>query len=121
MPDARPVPLRLTINQAVTDLSQAGVESPHVDAELLAAYVLGVPRTRLAHSATFSGDQAREFRQLVQARAARVPLQHLTGTAPFRRFEIAVGPGVFIPRPETELLVDWGLSAKPDAAVVVDL
>jgi release factor glutamine methyltransferase len=121
MPDARPVPLRLAINQAVTDLSQAGVESPRVDAELLAAHVLGVQRTRLVHFAILTGDQAREFRQLVQARAARVPLQHLTGTAPFRRFEVAVGPGVFIPRPETELLVDWALAAEPDAAVVVDL
>ena len=68
-----------------------------------------------------------EYRRLVAARAARVPLQHLTGLAWFRRLELRVGPGVFVPRPETELLVEWGLAGLSSAdgpagpRVVVDL
>jgi len=68
-------------------------------------------------------DQASKIRTLADQRARRVPLQYLTGTAPFRYLELAVGPGVFIPRPETELLVGWGLDAlagRP-APLVVDL
>jgi release factor glutamine methyltransferase len=102
-------------------LSAAGVSSPRVDAELLAAHVLGVPRTRLAATAEFRPDQAATYRELVAARARRVPLQHLTGTAPFRHLVLAVGPGVFIPRPETELLVDWALTVITPGAIVVDL
>jgi release factor glutamine methyltransferase len=98
------------------------VASPRVDAELLAAYVLGVPRSRLASSPGLTPDQLAAYSRLVSLRAARVPLQHLTGTAPFRHLELAVGPGVFIPRPETELLVDWALSVLPSSsAVLVDL
>lgn len=68
-------------------------------------------------------DQVNRFRALVERRVERVPLQHLTGQAPFRHIVIAVGPGVFIPRPETELLVGWGLAAVSGVAgpVVVDL
>jgi release factor glutamine methyltransferase len=65
--------------------------------------------------------QVRRFRTLVAARATRVPLQHLLGTAAFRHLELAVGPGVFIPRPETELLVEWGLDVLPHNAIAVDL
>jgi release factor glutamine methyltransferase len=56
-------------------------------------------------------DQVREYQQLVARRATRVPLQHLIGRATFRRVELAVGPGVFVPRPETEVLVGWALDA----------
>src|SRR5205823_2090955 len=61
--------------------------------------------------------------ELVKERAARRPVQHLVGRAPFRLLELAVGPGVFVPRPETELLVEWGLVrvAAVNAPVVVDL
>jgi release factor glutamine methyltransferase len=98
-----------------------------VDAELLAAHVLGVARSRLRSAGGFPAGAAARFGELVGARAARVPLQHLTGSAPFRYLDLAVGPGVFTPRPETELLVDWGLSvahagmATGDHPVVVDL
>lgn len=63
------------------------------------------------------------YAALVQERATRVPLQHLTGTAPFRRLELHVGPGVFVPRPETEQAVDHVLTALEgvDAPRVVDL
>ncbi len=95
--------------QAAARLAAAHVGSPRVDAELLAAHVLGVPRGRLRLAGEFDAGQARRFNTLVDRRAQRVPLQHLTGLAPFRHLELAVGPGVFVPRPETEVLVEWGL------------
>jgi release factor glutamine methyltransferase len=110
--------------EAVVVLATAGVATPRVDAELLAARVLGVGRGALPRYRRPEPDQLVEYRRLVARRAERVPLQHLTGTAPFRWLDLAVGPGVFIPRPETELLVGWGLSflaaARP-APVIVDL
>src|SRR5262249_25795904 len=90
-------------------LSGARLPSPRVDAELLAAHVLGVVRSRLWSVSELSDDQLTRYRTLVAQRATHVPLQHLTGTAPFRRLELAVGPGVFVPRPETEGLVEGGL------------
>jgi release factor glutamine methyltransferase len=107
------------IREAVAVLSAAGVPSPRADAEILAAHVLGVSRTRLAMAPALDPVRAERLRALVAARADRVPLQHLTGIAPFHRIDVAVGPGVFVPRPETELLVEWGLSI--DATTVVDL
>ena len=82
-------------------LAAAGVESPRVDAELLLAHVLGVPRTGLLTLGDVADDVAARFEALVGQRADRVPLQHLTGRAPFRHLELAVGPCVFVPRPET--------------------
>lgn len=96
--------------EATAILAEAHVPSPRVDAELLAAHVLGVPRGRLAVAPDPDPDQEHTFRQLVARRAAREPVQHLTGEAPFRYEILQVGPGVFIPRPETEQLVMWGLS-----------
>ncbi|MGH3427204.1 MAG: N5-glutamine methyltransferase family protein, partial [Mycobacteriales bacterium] len=95
-------------------LAAAGVESARVDAELLAAHVLGISRQALARDLilgrrTMAEPQLERFLRFVAQRATRVPLQHLTGIAPFRRIELAVGPGVFIPRPETELLAGWGI------------
>ncbi|MGY1705044.1 peptide chain release factor N(5)-glutamine methyltransferase [Geodermatophilus sp. SYSU D00697] len=108
---------------AVRRLSDAGVESPRVDAELLLAHVLGVSRTGLLTLGDVPGDAADRFAGLLDQRAGRVPLQHLTGRAPFRHLELAVGPGVFVPRPETELLVEWvlGRLAGIPEPVVVDL
>ncbi|GAA0720834.1 peptide chain release factor N(5)-glutamine methyltransferase [Dactylosporangium roseum] len=100
-------------------LARAGVASPRVDAELLAAHVLGIPRARLLTAPRFATEQAAEFDRLVLLRATRVPLQHLTGEAPFFGFELLVGPGVFIPRFETELLVEWAL--RHPGRTVVDL
>jgi release factor glutamine methyltransferase len=98
------------------------VDSPRVDAELLAAEVLGIPRGRLP-GARFDEATLTRFTGLVHARATRRPVQHLIGRAPFRLLDLAVGPGVFIPRPETELLVEWGLEriAGYRTPVVVDL
>jgi release factor glutamine methyltransferase len=116
----RPSPL---LADAARRLADAGVESPRVDAELLLASVLGVTRGRLLTLVAVPDDVAVRFGTLVDQRADRVPLQHLTGRAPFRFVELAVGPGVFVPRPETEQLVGWALErlAGSSAPVVVDL
>ena len=104
-------------------LADAGIESPRVDAELLLAHVLGVTRARLLTLDDVGDEAAGRFEALLGQRADRVPLQHLTGRAPFRYLELAVGPGVFVPRPETELLVGWALEQLSPVAepVVVDL
>ncbi|TQN41710.1 release factor glutamine methyltransferase [Blastococcus colisei] len=108
---------------AVRRLTDRGVESARVDAELLLAHVLGVPRRRLLTLDEVTDDDAARFGRLVEQRADRVPLQHLTGRAPFRFLELAVGPGVFVPRPETEQLAGWALERLAGAAepLVVDL
>ncbi|WP_435203180.1 peptide chain release factor N(5)-glutamine methyltransferase [Janibacter sp. GS2] len=124
--------LRAEVDRAVTALSGAGVPSPRIDAVLLAGHVLGADRSEVERRLLLGGelDEALAGRlvDLVAERCDRVPLQHLTGTAPFRRLELQVGPGVFVPRPETEVAVDHVLSelaarvlAGRPAPVVVDL
>lgn len=111
--------------EAAATLRAAGVASPRVDAELLAAYVLDVGRGRLALIDAIGAAQRDRIVELVDRRAGRTPVQHLVGTAAFRHLELAVGPGVFVPRPETELLAGWGIAAVHAASgaepVVVDL
>nr|WP_249714947.1 peptide chain release factor N(5)-glutamine methyltransferase [Micromonospora sp. NBRC 107566] len=102
-------------------LAAAGVDSPRADAALLVAHVLGVPRGRLLVAGDLTAEQADRLAALVTARAGRVPVQHLTGTVGFRHLDLAVGPGVFVPRPETEALVGWALAAAGAAPTVVDL
>jgi release factor glutamine methyltransferase len=94
-----------------------------VDAELLLGHVLGLSRAGLLTAADVSVADAERFSALVAERADRVPLQHLTGRAAFRYLELAVGPGVFVPRPETEQLAGWVLERLVGTAapVVVDL
>lgn len=113
------------LRAAIGHLRLAGVPDPRVDAELLLAHVLGVSRGR-AQAIALVGPNlplpvATTYRELVLRRGLREPLQHLTGTAGFRRIELAVGPGVFVPRPETELLVEHALLGLPDGARVIDL
>lgn len=114
-------PLTPALAAATRALAEAGVESPRVDAELIAAHVLDIPRGRLLLVASLRPDELRRFRALVAERARRIPLQHLLGTAAFRHLELAVGDGVFVPRPETELLAGWGIERVAPGATVVDL
>jgi release factor-specific protein-(glutamine-N5) methyltransferase len=104
-------------------LAAAGIGSARAEAELLTAYVLGVPRGRLALADDLDVDQVGRLDGLTRRRAGREPLQHLTGRAGFRHLELSVGPGVFVPRPETELLAGWGVEQARGlpAPVVVDL
>lgn len=96
-------------------LEGAHVPTPEADAELLLAHVLGITRGQVqAKSVTGSGvspDDGVAFVEAVERRAAREPLQHITGVAPFRSLELAVGPGVFVPRPETEFVAQLAIDA----------
>ncbi len=108
--------------QAVRVLEQAGVRSPVVDVELLAEQSTGTPRARVRDL----DDPGEQFWALLARRAAREPLQHLIGRAWFRHVELQVGPGVFVPRPETEVVAGVAIAeatrvAQHQAPVVVDL
>jgi release factor glutamine methyltransferase len=115
--------VRGLVADAVRRLDAAGVESPDHDARTLLAHVLGVERSRLPLVDGVPAEQAATFDELVARRATREPLQHLTGIAHFRHVELQVGPGVFVPRPETELLAGWAVeqAAAIGEPVVVDL
>ncbi|MDX6372837.1 MAG: release factor glutamine methyltransferase [Nocardioidaceae bacterium] len=108
---------------AESKLRDAGVPSPEHDAAELLAHVLGTDRSRLPLVDEVPAAALREYDALVARRAAREPLQHLTGEAWFRHVRLEVGPGVFTPRPETELLAGWAVdAAEPlESPVVVDL
>lgn len=111
------------LDEATARLADAGIDTPRVDAELLLSHVLGVPRRRLLMIETVHPSAVAALDRLLKRRTAREPLQHLVGRAPFRYVQVAVGPGVFVPRPETELLVDAVLPTLRTAAepVAVDL
>lgn len=109
------------LREATERLRAAGVASAEHDAAELLAHVLGTTRARLVLVEEVSDDAAGEYDALVARRAAREPLQHLTGVAWFRHVELAVGPGVFVPRPETELLAGWAIEHAEPGSVVVDL
>src|SRR5690349_12233133 len=108
-------PLSALLRTAADRLARAGVPDPQVDAELLAAHVLGggrgeVQAAALRGSAVTPAD-AERLEELIARRATREPLQHLTGRAPFRHLELRVGPGVFVPRPETEVVAQLAIDA----------
>lgn len=118
--DATPTRLSAVVADATARLAAAGIVSADVDAELLVAHVRGEGRGQLA-AAALRGDaldaaDAARVAQLVARRAAREPLQHLTGVAAFRHLELAVGPGVFVPRPETEMVAQLAIDALRAAA-----
>ncbi|MGZ6831505.1 MAG: peptide chain release factor N(5)-glutamine methyltransferase, partial [Nocardioidaceae bacterium] len=106
--------MRARLRDAAAVLAGAGVESADYDAAELLAHVLGTSRAGLALVETLTPVQESTYDALVARRARREPLQHLTGTAGFRYVELAVGPGVFVPRPETEVLAGWGVDRARD-------
>ena len=113
------------VREATAVLAAAGVPSPRVDAELLAGHLLGVGPGRVRALVLGDSPVPAGYADLVAERARRIPLQHITGVAHFRYLELAVGPGVFIPRPETEsvvqLVIDWLRDRKLARPKVVDL
>jgi release factor glutamine methyltransferase len=119
---------RTLLRDAEARLAAGGVASPQHDAAALLEFVTGVQRTVLL-TVEVGPAQAADFERLIDRRAAREPLQHLTGEAHFRYVELAVGPGVFVPRPETELLAGWAIESLVECReqrgvarpVVVDL
>ncbi|MGW5192098.1 peptide chain release factor N(5)-glutamine methyltransferase [Kribbella sp. NPDC004138] len=108
------------VSASAARLRAAGVASPEFDAAELLAFVTGSSRLNLREP---TAEQMARYDELIARRAAREPLQHLTGTAAFRYRELAVGPGVFVPRPETEVMVGWILDRIADVKtpLVVDL
>ncbi len=115
--------LRERRRAAAALLAAAGVPSPEHDADALLAHVLGTSRPGLVTAADPTPAQRREYDALLARRAAREPLQHLLGVTGFRHVELFVGPGVFTPRPETELLAGWAVERATalDRPVLVDL
>lgn len=115
--------LRAALADAAQQLAYQGVPSPGNDAEELAAHLLDTTRAELWRHLAEPAPVG--LADLVRRRAARVPLQHITGRAHFRHLSVLVGPGVFVPRPETEVVVQHALdrvatSPRPNP-VVVDL
>ena len=107
-------------------LTSVGIESAEVDAQLLAAHVLGISKGELGAKLFLDPEisQIQEIEELFRKRSERIPLQHLTGVAYFRNLSLAVGPGVFIPRPETEVVAELAiqaLRAVPLEPIAVDL
>ena len=116
-----PPTVRDALDGAVTAIAAAGSDTARLDAELLLAAALGVPRERLhtnpEHPVT--GAAARSFRDHVRRRAAtREPVAYILATKPFRHIELAVDPRALIPRPETELLVESALGLPPGSSVL---
>jgi release factor glutamine methyltransferase len=119
------VSVRDVLFDAEHRLSAVGVPSPSVDAAEIVAFALGTTRSRLFLQDPIGDEDKVRVEQLLTRRLSRVPLQHLVGSAGFRRIEVEVGPGVFIPRPETELVTEAGLRElalqEPGERIAVDL
>ncbi len=113
--------LRSALLDATERLARAGVPTPQVDAELILAHVVGLSRgemlARVHSGKIFEPDHWDTWEMLLARREKREPLQHLTGTAAFVNFEVAVGPGVFVPRPETQALVEAAITHAQSMAV----
>jgi release factor glutamine methyltransferase len=116
-----PITIRGLLAEVTQQLSAAGVPTPDVDAALLVGFVTDSSRGRVQAmaltDAAADGPLVEKVRALASRRAAREPLQHITGTAAFRALELAVGPGVFVPRPETEHVAQFAIDALRQAAV----
>ena len=117
-------PLPAALQEWERQLRAAGVPSPAQDARTLAATVLSAEPVAVALLPELSEADRARIDELVRRRANREPLQHIVGIAPFLDLELIVGPGVFVPRPETEVLAAWAidwLAACGDAPIAVDL
>jgi len=117
--------LRELLADAVATLARSGIAEPDVDVELLAAHVLATTRGGV-QAAAIRGDAvdagfAHAFAAVIERRATREPLQHITGFAPFRTLTLRVGPGVFVPRPETEIAAQLAIDALAGVAAAEPL
>lgn len=118
--------LRQAIDSAAAAFAEAGIDSARYDAEELAAHLAGVDRVRLPLLDAPGEEFFARYRDIVSSRCNRVPLQHLTGSAAFGPVTLQVGPGVFIPRPETEAMLEWAVNPAtaqrlPSSPVIVDI
>ncbi len=107
--------LAALVRSAAERLAAAGIAEPLVDAELLAGHIRGISRgevqAAIVRGDTVGEQETQALEGLIARRVEREPLQHLTGLAPFRHLELAVGPGVFVPRPETETVAQFAVDA----------
>lgn len=116
------ISLRRAINDAAAVLAAAGIESAQHDAEELAAHLAGTDRGRLPLIDPPDDAFHTRYAHAIATRARRVPLQHLTSSAAFGPITLRVGPGVFVPRPETEALLAWAAAQPlPDRPVIIDV
>lgn len=114
--------LRREVENAAAALSDAGIASPRADAQELAAFAAGTSWGRLAVLGEIDDDFCHRYADLIATRTRRIPLQHIIGTAPLGPVTVSVGPGVFIPRPETEAILEWASALPlPPRPVLVDL
>ncbi|MBT1178034.1 peptide chain release factor N(5)-glutamine methyltransferase [Bifidobacterium callimiconis] len=118
------------LHSATATLQTAGVDTPDHDAKLLLAHAAGlslrgIDMLMLMGRALPESFDPTAYEAMIARRAAREPLQYIVGAAPFRYLEVEVGPGVFIPRPETEIVVQAGLDWLTENGIrnprVVDL
>ena len=127
MGSGHPLTLAAALRVAERTLRDAGVPSPRTDAEEIAAHLMRCGRGEVLAASLRGTPAPHGFEAMVAERATRVPLQHLTGRAAFRHIELDVGPGVFVPRPETELVAGAAIDAASRVGdegrpvVVVDL
>ncbi|MDB6426141.1 peptide chain release factor N(5)-glutamine methyltransferase [Curtobacterium sp. 20TX0008] len=109
------------LDEATAALVARGVPTPRVDAELLLAWATdtsrGAVQARALTGGAIAAEHVERFRYAVARRTTRDPLQHITGEAHFRALTLSVGPGVFVPRPETEGVVQFGIDALRATAV----
>lgn len=116
--------LRSLLTRATEKLSQAGVNNPRGDAEKIAAHVWGMTRAEMFLANHLPAHLEPKYWELVRRRVGREPLQHLLGYTGFRFLTLAVKPGVFVPRPETELVAEVVIKhaqQQPHPPIVVDL
>lgn len=103
-------------------LAERGSPSPRLDADLLLGEALGMDRMRLylEHDRPLTEAELAAARALVSRRARREPMAYILGRRAFRGLELAVGPDVLVPRPDTETLVEWAVAVAPHGARVLD-
>jgi release factor glutamine methyltransferase len=120
-----PLTIQAAVQEAARRLASAGIETARLDAEVLLRHVLGLDRTGyfLRRTETLAGSELTAFDGLVERRLARESVAYITGTREFMGRTFAVGPGVLVPRPETEILVEWALAwlaAHPGERRILD-
>jgi release factor glutamine methyltransferase len=113
--------LQQALRESTAALHAAGISSPRSNAVWLICHVFGLTPSELFTVDELPDREYRRLQDLIARRAQGTPLQHLTGRAPFRHLDLEVGPGVFIPRPETELIVELATRQLAEAHLVVDL
>ena len=105
----------MTLDGATRRLADAGIDNPRAEARLLLAHVMGISRDQTL-TAQPSAGQAQAFAALVERRAGHEPFAYITGRKEFWSLDFDVGPGVLVPRPDTETLIEEALRVVPDRA-----